>query len=157
MPPRRSRAASAALGLASLLLLFAAVWAQGGDQGPLAPPVELGQDPFASSAAGAELPPADAAAAPARSGFGLAPGVGAPAGEPRLRMAGVATVAYGEEPISPYGAAPLGCGLGFVAPTFQVGLPPACQRRALDRPQPLRLRATSASVLTRHRSKATWA
>lgn len=119
MPPRRCRAAVAsALGLATLLLLVAAAAAQGGD--PFAPAsADLGQDPFAPTA-DAELPASDAAAAPQRSGFGLAPGIGAPAGEPRLKMAGIATVAYADEPVSPFGAAALGCGLGFVAPTFQV-------------------------------------
>lgn len=117
MAQRRCPAtATAALGLATLLLLVGAAAAQGSD--PFAPAGDLGQDPFAPTA-DAEQPSTDAGASPQRGGFGLAPGIGAPAAE-RLQMTGIATVAYSDEPISPFGAASLGCGLGFVAPTFQV-------------------------------------
>lgn len=44
------------------------------------------------------------------------------AGEPRLKFTGIATVAYEAQPITPFGAAKLGCSLGFVSPTFQVRL-----------------------------------
>lgn len=43
------------------------------------------------------------------------------AGAPRLKLTGVATVAYQQDPISPFGAVALGCSLGFVSPTFQAG------------------------------------
>lgn len=36
-----------------------------------------------------------------------------------MQYRGVATVAYAEQPLSPYGAAALGCGLGFVSPAWQ--------------------------------------
>lgn len=42
-------------------------------------------------------------------------------GEPRRNYTGVATVAYQQDPLDAYGAVKLGCGLGFVSPTFQVG------------------------------------
>ena len=36
-----------------------------------------------------------------------------------MRFTGIATVAYEDQPISPYAAVNLGCSLGFVSPTFQ--------------------------------------
>ena len=39
-----------------------------------------------------------------------------------MRYQGVGTVAYAQQPIGPYEAASLGCGLGFISPTWQVCL-----------------------------------
>lgn len=129
--------------------------------GAAGPPLELPSDATALPEQGGQ-PPAPAALPPTPSGgiqlspappsgFGLAPGIGAPAGklawlqvplrlpphsiapvpncpraipalpagEQRLTYQGVATVAYAQQPISPYQAVALGCGLGFVSPTFQ--------------------------------------
>lgn len=61
------------------------------------------------------------------SGFGLAPGIGTPAGEARLNYSGTASVAYGEKALGPFDATPLGCGLGYLSPLFRthyVGVSP---------------------------------
>ena len=71
----------------------------------------------------AESPASNASTANSYNGsFGpLSPGnTTAPAGEARrLKLQGVATVAYSSDPITAYGAVTLGCSLGFVSPTFQ--------------------------------------
>lgn len=110
-PPRQGRPASSSLLLALLLLATTAVPAAA--QGAFAQPTaDANTDPFATAAADNSVSPG---APKEGQGFGLAPSQ-----EPRLRFQGIATVAYDRQPLTPFGAANLGCGLGFVSPDFQV-------------------------------------
>ncbi|PRW58855.1 Endoglucanase 1 [Chlorella sorokiniana] len=121
-----ARAATLLLCLGALLALAGPgaakrTLAQGQANGSGAAPSDATSDPFASvePTLGAEAPNATQPAADNVNKFGLAPGVGAPGGEPRLKFTGIATVAYEAQPMTPFGAAKLGCSLGFVSPTFQ--------------------------------------
>ncbi|KAL4434342.1 hypothetical protein ABPG75_000783 [Micractinium tetrahymenae] len=130
--------------------------------GAAGPPLGLPSDATALPEEGAQ-PPAPAAFSPTPaggtqlppappSGFGLAPGIGAPAGklagEQRLAYQGTATVAYSQTPISPYQAVSLGCGLGYISPTFQsdyVGVSPDIFHDAAACGRCLRIQCDDAS------------
>ncbi|KAL4860181.1 hypothetical protein ACK3TF_000377 [Chlorella vulgaris] len=109
-------------GLTLLLLLLTALGAAVCQQQPQQQ-AQAGPTPgFSQSAAatdgGASSAPFGASSEPSGQ-FGLAASIGSPAGEPRLQFQGTATVAYSPDPLTPYQAVGLGCGLGFVSPTFQ--------------------------------------
>ncbi|KAL4423245.1 hypothetical protein ABPG77_000037 [Micractinium sp. CCAP 211/92] len=124
-----------------------AVQDKGGSSPELVPPLP-GETPGATAAG--SLPPG--AAGPPLELPSDATALPEQGGEQRLTYQGVATVAYAQQPISPYQAVALGCGLGFVSPTFQatrasnyVGVSPDIFHNAAACGQCLRIQCDDAS------------